>query len=579
MFSEAVAAARAGEIVRARDLLARLLRADSANPDYWLWMSAVVDSERESVFCLRSVVKMRPNHPLARLGLGVMGQVSLAPERDSPVKQQRSTPMPHQSAGRISSMGEWWKVHRNRENALIAFLGFFAFAVVAAIVVLQLSTSAIRIPMFSGPETVAVVVSTDTPGPTALPTFRPVPTLKNTINPSNLIPFSTFVGVNYTPTELYGFTPMPMTTAMQSALDSFQAGRYDQALEFLQKVLDVEKMSPQAHYLMGEIYRLQWKMKDSIEQFELAIAIDPEYAPAYYGRAMWSKQNNPDNDYDKDLTRALDRDPNFINAYIERAFFYGRRGDWESALKDLEIANQLAPKNALVLIRLGRARVQTGKADQAIHIITEAQLIDATILEGYLAMGEAYDALRLFAQAVPPLVTYTTYDPEEITGWIRLGEAYSGTKQYPLAEAACAHAVDLNSNSVQARLCRGNVYRLTGEFKKAVEDLKIASERAPNLYSTQIAYGCALYQYEKPGLAIEVLLHAKELAVTVEEKAETLGWLAFSYEAYQNPTRAESLWRELLELEGIPEYWYVEANKHLYGIVPPTPAETPTPTP
>jgi tetratricopeptide (TPR) repeat protein len=581
MFSEAVAAARAGEVVRARDLLARLLRADSANPDYWLWMSAVVDSEREGVYCLRSVTKMQPNHPLARLGLGVMGQISLGMEREGPVRQQRSTPMPHQSAGRINSMGDWWQVRRNRENVALSVLGIAAVSIIVAITLIQVNLAAIKFPNFGGGPPLQTAVASETAGVTSETTYQPVPTLKNTINPSDLIPFATYVGADLTPTALYGFTPIALTGALDDALKAFREGRYDESLTYLDQVLFIEPKSAQAHFLKGECFRKQWKMKEASEQYELAIALDPDYAPAYYGRALWSKQNNPDNDYDKDLTRAIDRDPLFIDASLERAFFYGRRGKWADALTDLERASQIAPENAFVLIRLGRAQIQNGKADSALDNIIRAQIIDPTILEGYLALGEAYDALKLFSQAVMPLVIYTTYNPEEILGWLRLGEAYTGTGQYPQAVESCTHAVDLNLNSVQARLCRGKVYRIIGEYKKAVADLQIASDKAPNWYYTQFPYGCALLEAGRTDLAIKTLTRAIELSTSVAEKADAMGWLALSYEAYKNYDRAKALWKELMELEGVPEYWKTEAYVHYFGLNTPTPggANTPEGTP
>ena len=590
MFSEAVAAARAGEVFRARDLLARLLRADSANPDYWLWMSAVVDSERESVYCLRSVTKMRPNHPLARLGLGVMGQISLGVEGEGPVKQQRSVPMPHQSAGRINSIGEWWKVHRNRENAAIAFLGFAAVTIVLAIVLLQVRITALKFPFLGGGVASTTALPSATAGPSEVPTHRPVPTLKRTVNPSNLIPFATFIGVDFTPTSLYGITPMPLTGALDDAIAAYWDGRYPEALSYLDQVLFIEPRSAQAHYFKGEVYRKQKKYKEALEEYDLATALDPDYAMPYFGRAMRSKDINPDNHYDKDLTRALDRDPDFIDAYIERAYFYGRknkRAEWEKAKEDLIRAAQIAPDNAFVLIRLGRAQIQTDEADLALDNIIRAQIIDPTILEGYLAMGEAYDMLKLYSQAISPLITYTTYVPEEILGWLRLGEAYTGIAHYPQAVEACSRAVDLNINSGQARLCRGKVYRLIGEFKKAVEDLEISAKRAPNVYDTQFPYGCALLEYNRPDLAIKTLNHALELAATVEEKADAMGWLALSYEAYSNFERARQIWEQLIALEGVPDYWKTTAYVHRYGINTPTPgvgmtdtpAETPTGTP
>jgi len=577
MFSEAVSAVRAGEVVRARDLLSRLLRADSSNSDYWLWMSAVVDSDRESVFCLRSITKMHPNHPLAKLGLSVMGQVSLTDGREGPTKQQRSIPMPHQSAGRINSMGEWWKVHRNRENAAMAILGFAAVTVVLAIVILQVHISSLQMPFLGGAHTAVAAVPSVTVTSASEAVARPVPTLRQTVNPSNLIPFATFVGVNLTPTPWYGLTPMPLTNAFNQAVQAYNEGRYDDALNGLKQVLFVDPKSAQAHYLAAECYRQQWKMKEALDEYTLAIALDPNFAPAYFGRAMWSKQNNPDNDYAKDLTLALGHDPNYIEAYIERAEWYSVRGDWETARQDLEHAEQIAPDNALVLIRLGRAQVQTQQADKALDNIIRAQIIDPTILEGYLALGEAYDALKLYSQAVSPLVVYTTYNPEEIAGWLRLGEADRGIAKYSEAVAACSRAVDLDVNSVDARLCRGLAYRLTGQFSSAADDLKIAANKTPNWYSSQFPYGCALLEAGQPALAVTTLGNAIKLAGTVEEEADAMGWQALAYEANSSFDSAKVVWFKLMNLDGVPDYWKSTAYIHYYGLNTPTPGAGATP--
>ena len=49
MLREALEAIARGQRERARDLLTGLLRAGQANPAYWLWMSAVVDTSKERV--------------------------------------------------------------------------------------------------------------------------------------------------------------------------------------------------------------------------------------------------------------------------------------------------------------------------------------------------------------------------------------------------------------------------------------------------------------------------------------------------------------------------------------------------
>jgi tetratricopeptide (TPR) repeat protein len=592
MFAEAVTAARSGEIVRARDLLSRLLRADSSNPDYWLWMSAVVDSERESVYCLRSITKLRPSHPLAKLGLTVLGQVSSGAERSGPYKQSRSTAFPHQAAGRINSMADWWKVTRNRENAAIMVLGTAAVVILLIIVLSRVSISNLTGPLaVANPE--PTVEATLTPTEEASEIIsEPSPTMQLKMNPSNQVPLKEFLGVNPTPTALYGLTPMPSTGAMDLAVAAFSKGDLKGALTNLEQVLYVEPKSVQAHYLKARVLCQDWKVKDALAEYKVTLGYDPTYAPAYLGRAQCSKQSNPDNDYLKDINRSLELDPEYVDAYVERADWYARRSQWDVVNQDLDRAKQIAPNNALVLIRLGRAQLQVGKADVALDNLTRAQIIDQTILEGYLGAGEAYNDLKLFALAIPPLVIYTTYDPQQISGWLELGDAYNGASNFQEAIGVCTQALDMDTNSVRGRYCRGVAYRKLGNKSGALSDLQVAADRAPNYYWTQFALGQAQLEGLKPNLAWVTLQKAIDLAKTPDEKSEAMGWQAMAFEALNSPS-AKRVWQELMNLDGASEYWKATAYMHFFGIptptpgpdetksgeAPPSPTTTPSPTP
>ncbi|UCD41769.1 MAG: ATP synthase subunit I, partial [Chloroflexota bacterium] len=67
MLQEAIEAVATGQSDRARDLLTRLLRADQSNPRYWLWMSSVVDTTKERIYCLQKVIHLDPGNRAAQL--------------------------------------------------------------------------------------------------------------------------------------------------------------------------------------------------------------------------------------------------------------------------------------------------------------------------------------------------------------------------------------------------------------------------------------------------------------------------------------------------------------------------------
>ena len=58
---------------RARDLLTRLLKINPDKVDYWIWMSSVVDTVRERIYCLQEALKLDPKNATAKHGLVIMG--------------------------------------------------------------------------------------------------------------------------------------------------------------------------------------------------------------------------------------------------------------------------------------------------------------------------------------------------------------------------------------------------------------------------------------------------------------------------------------------------------------------------
>ena len=73
MFQEAKQAIQDGHKDRARDLITRLLKTDQKNPDYWLYLSAVVESTTEKIFCLESALRIDPENQAALRGLVLLG--------------------------------------------------------------------------------------------------------------------------------------------------------------------------------------------------------------------------------------------------------------------------------------------------------------------------------------------------------------------------------------------------------------------------------------------------------------------------------------------------------------------------
>lgn len=57
MLTSAIEAIRQGEKAKAKDLLTRLIKADQRNANYWVWMSAAVETKKERIYALKTAFR------------------------------------------------------------------------------------------------------------------------------------------------------------------------------------------------------------------------------------------------------------------------------------------------------------------------------------------------------------------------------------------------------------------------------------------------------------------------------------------------------------------------------------------
>jgi len=166
MLHEAVEAIRQGQQVRARDLLARLLRTNQSNPEYWLWMSSVVDTPKEQIYCLQSALRLDPESRAAQQGLILLG--ARVPEGEvvpvPPLRRRWEVEL--QEVPKYSALGAIWA------NPFVK-IAFFSFLSLLLIGLLGLGAYGLSQRM----KPVAIVIPSRTPGPS--PTFTLTPTAIN----------------------------------------------------------------------------------------------------------------------------------------------------------------------------------------------------------------------------------------------------------------------------------------------------------------------------------------------------------------------------------------------------------------
>ncbi len=443
--TEAIAAARAGDRARARDLLSRLLRADSANPECWVWMSAVVDSDREKIYCLESALKLDPSNRAALRGLVVLGvRTPEEAEINAAAKVARRR-KPAKVAVRTAARPRRGPSF-NWRLMIASILGLFVLVTFGELILL-ISRPGIRIlaPLLPAPSSTPIG-ATATVSPTV--TLTPVPLetrILRTPVPTELAgtPLAFLVQSTSTPTPFLGVTPHPSFEAYGAGVAAIERGDYEQAATYMRQVLDLDPKLADAYYFLGEATRRLGHPGEAVDAFDQAVLLDPNFAAGYLGRARTLIAIRPEqlpDDYD----RAIRADPLLAAAYLEKGAYYASRRQWEKVDEILGEAIEAGITDPEVFIRRAEAQLNRTQYGAALGSATEGSANDPTNLDGYLMLGRAYVENSLYNAALWPLQTYTLYRPDDPVGIAYLARAHLGVGQYDSAFDEANRALGFN---------------------------------------------------------------------------------------------------------------------------------------
>jgi tetratricopeptide (TPR) repeat protein len=577
MLREAIEALRLGDRVRARDLLTRLLKTDQNNVNYWLWLSATVDSQKERLYCLQTALKVDPENTAAKRGLILLGAI---PPDDSippfPVNRPRLWEEKLELPKEPQEKKHGWA------NPLVRV---FAILGIAVLVVGLYFGATILFPASNKPQRLFVVPTTEKTGTVTVEETSSTPGLQ-TATPTFLgpTPLSLFLKKTYTPTPLYVVTEHPATSkgAFDAGLRFLAKGDYSNALNLFEQASTLEPNAADYYYYIGETQRLNGNLYSAIDAYERAIRVDSKFAPAYLGRARVNLLISPIADVMSDLDSAVILDPHFAEAYLERGKYLVTRSP-KDALTDLEVVLELTPDSALAYLYTAQAQMILGNNEAALEAALQANRIDMTLIPDYLVLAQAYIATGQLDKAVGPLQTYIVYEPNDARSYISLATSYNTIGEYQLAIEVLNLAITADPRNADAYTQRGFAYLNLEKASLAQMDYQEAISLNPEIFDAQLGLARTyndLGSAEKGYNYIETKALGK--AKTTSQKAEAYYWEAIFLENMNDAAGAKATWSRLIALpeDAMPQAWRDQAFLHL-NITPtrtPTASKTRTPT-
>ncbi len=603
MFQEAVSAAQQGQRERARDLLTRLLHNDQKQAKYWVWMSAVVNSPSERVYCLQNALKLDPNNAAARRGLILSGgmtdneAVPVPPPKRHVLAAETPTTPDGKKATRVQLYIQKLPPFLRAKPVLFGILGVVVLICLIGGGVLVGSMIGTPTPTARAALNITPKVwASDTPTATSTPTTTPTKRWTTVPTKPGLTPLWAQVQSTYTPTPRYIDTPHPISEAYIAGLRSYDAQKYDEMFLRMGQASDDEPAAIDLVFFTGEALRLLKRYDEAIDAFTKAIKQNPNFAPSYVGRARSQLAIDPEAEKEilADLDKATQIDPNYVDGFLERAAFRITLGEAEAAIKDLEMAENLRPDIPSIYMMKAQANLLVGENELALNQAETAYQMDFTLLPNYLVLARAYLANNQPEEALNYIKTYNLYVKDDIEAALVIGIAqYQSGGDYQVALESFDNVLKVNKRDAEAYYYRGLTYLKLSDAQKAVNDFSLAVSLKPRIFRYNLELGKALLAAKRVNDASRQYEATLNLAETDAELAEIHYWRALLFEQTTNLRGAAKEWMDLLALpeDSAPAEWRETARTHLLALTPtitstrtmvptntPRPTRTPIPT-
>ena len=248
-------------------------------------------------------------------------------------------------------------------------------------------------------------------------------------------------------------------------------------------------VSAETHFYRGNEKYLMRSYEDAITAYNEAIQLQPDFANAYVNRGLAKEKLGQHESAITDYSSAIKIDPTLAGAYNNRGSVQRRLGQHFLALEDLSNAIQLDPHYVKAYVNRGNAKNSLGHPNEALEDFNTALDLDPNSAEAYNNRGIAKAALMQLPDAIKDFDTAIELNPELANAYYSRGiSKFIIGKHIREAEADLQTALKLTKKIGDANL-KSNVELALSRLAENTH--RVGERRRKNLIKIFITYSYA----------------------------------------------------------------------------------------
>ena len=271
-----------------------------------------------------------------------------------------------------------------------------------------------------------------------------------------------------------------------------EASRRVERQQFEEALVASEPRRPEGYFLLGDLYRRQWRPSEAVEVFSRGL--------------------------DKSGGQAAD-------LHREIAVTYAELHVWDRALEHVEHALSKKPAHAPSLYVKAMVLAQTSRPSEALRVYEALSANEPDNASFHFRIGEVQESVNRMEKAEAAYRRALELDPATPGARFRLGKMLVATDQLQEAERQMARAVRLSPSHAESHLELAQTLAALGRTTKARYHFEKSVELDPSLANTYLSYGnFAAQQGEREQ---ELLAKFQQLSAVEQQIANLMGAVDF----------------------------------------------------
>lgn len=262
----------------------------------------------------------------------------------------------------------------------------------------------------------------------------------------------------------------------------FNLQRYDEALDYANKAMELEKKDEQVlKKMIAKIYTYTGKADEAIEIVKNEMQYDPSDLEMIQTFAMAYCM---DKEFQEGIKLCLDsidvvlpsdvsKLQNIIsNILAENAEYLMTQGSTAEAFDKFTEAIQYNSENPEVYFKLCGANRKTKNYSEAIKQCKRAIELSPETSKYYVYLGDIYEDLQNPIESKKQYREATSIDPRNVTAHTKLGILQAKDKEYDAGITSLRTALSLDDSNPDIRYNLALIYELQGELEQAKQEYK-----------------------------------------------------------------------------------------------------------